>query len=141
MKGDSVITIDISEDISLLKVLDMNKLNDNVPPEDHYCLDTEEHEDEYYANTFLYTIVRTALKDVSGIEWSINANKCNVYQRHIEVVKEKYMSYFKEWLNSIYKKDKKYELTTSYDPQRKVINVFLKEREKTQDDLDLEEGE
>ena len=54
MKGDSVITIDISEDISLLKVLDMNKLNDNVPPEDHYRLDTEEHEDEYYANTFLY---------------------------------------------------------------------------------------
>ena len=51
------------------------------------------------------------------------------------------MSYFKEWLNSIYRKDKKYELTTSYDPQRKVINVFLKEREKTQDDLDLEEGE
>ena len=72
---------------------------------------------------------------------NINANKCNVYQRHIEVVKDKYMSYFKEWLNSIYRKDKKYELTTSYDPQRKVINVFLKEREKTQDDLDLEEGE
>lgn len=141
MKGDSVITIDISEDISLLKVLDMDKLNDNVPPEDHYRLDTEEHEDEYYANTFLYTIVKTALKDVSGIEWSINANKCNVYQRHKEVVKDKYISYFKEWLNTIYIKGRRYKLTTSYDPQRKVINVFLKERAKTQDDIDLEEGE
>ena len=90
MAGNTVITINIAEDLPYV----------NVDDENHFYLDTKEHNDEYYANTFLYTIHYTILKGLSGIEWSINANKCNVYQRHIEVVKDKYMSYFKEWLNS-----------------------------------------
>ena len=128
MAGNTVITINIAEDLPYVNV-----------DEDHFYLNTEEPDDKYYANTFLYTIHYTILKGLSGVEWSIDGNNVNITTDHFKFFKDKYKSYFKNWIENVYDENKQYELTTKYDPVTYNLYIFLKEkRQKDQDHIDLE---
>lgn len=118
MAGNTVITINIAEDLPYL----------NVDEEGHFYLDTEERDNEYYANTFLYTIHYTVLEGLSGIEWSIDGNNVNISTDHFKFFKDKYKRYLKNWIENVYDKNKQYELTTKYDPVTYNLYVFLKEK-------------
>ena len=155
MEGNTMIVIDVSEDIHTLLTFDFTKVNDELPDIEFYKLDNDIHNDEYYADTFKWIIAHSVFTNeetimgpkgirgpgtviVYGIQYSLNGNNYNMWDINADRLKDKYKPFFRDWKDNIYKKDKKYELTTEYDPQRKVINVFLNERVMTQEEIDLE---
>lgn len=155
MEGNTMIVIDVSEDIHTLLTFDFTKVNEKLPEIEHYKLDNDIHNDEYYANTFGYIVVHSVFTNEEsvtsdygirptgsvityGIEYRFDGRNMNPWIINADRLKDKYKPFFQDWKDNIYKKDKKYELTTEYDPQRKVINVFLKERVMSQDEIDLE---